>query len=354
MKRTPRRHGRRTAWAAAAALCLAAGCGNEPAPVHSEWAAMGTFCSLHLPAGSADELPAAAGVAREVIQQVNDRLTIYDTASELSRVNSSSGERPEQVSDMTRDTLVLACGYAQMTGGAFDPTVGPLVRLWGFSGGRTPQVLPSQAEIDEARRRVGYELISIEGGSAFLSTRGALVDLGGIAKGYAVDLAFDRIVKRHPMGLMVNLGGNIRCGGMARPGKVWQVGVRDPFEPTEILGTLTMTDGMAVATSGHYEKFVTIDGTRYAHIIDPRTGRPVTGMAGVTVVSDRAVEADALSTAFFVLGMRDSLPVLASLPHCGALFVPDVRPVQVYLTAGFAQRFSPAARVVGRVRLLAP
>ena len=114
----------------------------------------------------------------------------------------------------------------------------------------------------------------------------------------------------------------------------------------------TTTDGLAVATSGNYERFVTIDGVRYAHIIDPRTGQPVKGMAGVTVVSRSATEADAMSTALFVLGIEASLPVLRGVPGVGALFVPDKQPLEIHVTPGFASRFMPLPAHAGRVTVL--
>ena len=133
---------------------------------------------------------------------------------------------------------------------------------------------------------------------------------------------------------MVDLGGNIRCAGCARPGTPWKIGVRNPFRRDEIIGALALPDGMAVATSGNYERFVTIAGQRYAHILDPRTGYPVKGMAAVTVVSTNAVEADALSTALFVMGLRRGAEWLVHRSGPEALFVPDIQPPQAWITRG--------------------
>ena len=125
--------------------------------------------------------------------------------------------------------------------------------------------------------------------------------------------------------------------------------MRHPFQPDRSLGVLHLAHGQAVATSGHYERFVTLDGRRYAHIVDPRTGFPVEGMAGITVLASTAVEADALSTTLFVLGMQEGLTVLQKKPGCAALFVPDQQPLQIRITPGLADWFTPDPNVAAQV-----
>ena len=200
---------------------------------------------------------------------------------------------------------------------------------------------------------MGYRHVRLgPGATAYLEKAGLQLDLGGIAKGYAVDVAYDRLVGKGVDNAMVNLGGNIRCRGLARRGTPWRVGVRDPFDRETIVGVLRLTDGLAVATSGNYERFVTIAGERYAHILDPRTGYPVKGMAGVTVVAGSALEADAMSTSLFVLGMEEGLQVLGELESCEALFVPDEQPLSIYITPGFGRYFTPLRPYAGAVKEL--
>lgn len=138
----------------------------------------------------------------------------------------------------------------------------------------------------------------------------------------------------------------MRAIGHPRPGDAWHIGVRNPFNRDEIIGTLRLDSGMAVATSGNYERFVMIDGRRYTHIIDPRTGMPVAGMAGVTVIAPTAGETDGLSTGLFILGVERGAAVIGAQPGCGAIFVPDVQPAVAYVTPEFAARFeaTPAWR----------
>lgn len=245
-----------------------------------------------------------------------------------------------EISAQTEEMLRLSRYYADATGGAFDPTVAPLVRLWGFNQGPPLSAVPDHATIGSVLERVGYHHLSISNRTAFLDQKSMSVDLGGIAKGYAVDVCYQALMTNGVRNLMVNFGGNIRCRGSAALDRPWSIGVRDPFAPDRIIGTLRLADGMAVATSGNYEKFVMIAGKRYTHILDPRTGRPVAGVAAVTVIAANAVEADAMSTAIFVLGLKESLPVLHRMPNCHVLFIPDERPTRVYLSPGVWEHFT--------------
>ncbi len=167
------------------------------------------------------------------------------------------------------------------------------------------------------------------------------LDFGGIAKGYAVDVCFNELKDKGFKNYIVNIGGNLRVSGQATPTRLWTIGVRNPFDKSEIIGKLRLPSGMALATSGNYERFEYIDGKRYTHIIDPRTGKPVAGMAGTTVLSSTAVETDAMSTTLYVLGIDDGMAALAQTPDCCALFIPDKQPIQIIITPAFAALFEP-------------
>ena len=153
---------------------------------------------------------------------------------------------------------------------------------------------------------------------------------------------------------MVNLGGNIRCRGSAGPGRPWTIGIRDPFNHDRIIGALHLADGMAVATSGNYEKFVMLGGKRYTHIMNPLTGYPVEGVASVTIIADTAVEADAMSKPFFVLGLKQSLPILDRTPTCHIIFIPDERPTRAYLSPDLRKYFTPDPSFDGKILDIAP
>lgn len=322
-------------------LICAQGCSRRKEPLKETWLAMGTFAAITVTDQDCEYLDKYASAARDLMRELENSLSMFKPDSEVSRINQSAGESPVLVSDYTLEVLELARKYAEISGGCFDPTIAPLVKIWGFNGGRVPDEPLDETSVRSLLRCVGYGHLVLSGGSAYLDTPDMQLDLGGIAKGYAVDVCYRKLREMKAENIMINLGGNIRCHGTSRGNKPWKVGVRNPFDPHSIVGTISLTEGMAVATSGNYERFVTIGNERYAHIIDPRTGYPVRGMAGVTVVSASAVEADAMSTALFVLGIEESQGILNQMHDCHALFILDEQPLQIWVTHGFAQHFTP-------------
>lgn len=315
-------------------------CSRPGQPVARTWTCMGTFACISVPADEEAALDAVERLTRANLSGLDDRLSIFKPDSEISRLNRAAGLSAVKVSGDTEEVLRLSRHYAGLTGGAFDPTVAPLVSFWGFNKGRQPESVPGESGIRTFAEKVGCRNLSLSNGLAFLSRDGMSVDLGAIAKGYAVDVCFQSVATGLVRNLMINLGGNIRCRGEAAPGRPWSIGIRDPFSRERIIGTIRLSNGMAVATSGNYEKFVTIQGKRYAHIIDPRSGRPVEGVASVTVIATNAVEADAMSTAVFVMGGKGALPVLTDLPGCHSILIPDEQPTRVYMSPGARDHFT--------------
>ncbi|MEI6972529.1 MAG: FAD:protein FMN transferase [bacterium] len=302
---------------------------------------MGAFARVSVPAAEDARLDECEAVARRTFAELENLFSVYKPDSEISLLGRQAGGEPIPVSPDTRRILELSLKYAKVSGGCFDPTVAPLVTLWGFNGGKCPVSPPPESLISNVLKRVGYTHLILSNNTARLDLPGMQLDLGGIAKGYAVDVCYDRLVGMGITNVMVDLGGNIRCGGTPAAGRRgWTIGVRSPFDPEVLVGELTLTDGMAVATSGNYEKFVTIRGKRYAHIMNPHTGYPVEGMAGVTVVSTSAVETDGMSTALFVLGFEKAQTAIGQLPNCHALFIPDRQPPIIRLTPGLHNLFT--------------
>jgi thiamine biosynthesis lipoprotein len=314
--------------------------------------ALGTLASIRT--GADESVVAPETVEREVrtvFAEVEGRLSVYRPDSEISRLNGA-GTNPVAISPSTRVILEQAIHYGELSGGAFDITIGPLVRAWGFSGGKVPQGLPDEETLQATRKRVGFRLIDLEADRVAMRVPEMFIDLGGIAKGYAVDCAWDRVRVVGARNVLINLGGNMRVMGQASSERLWRVGVRNPFDGTQILGQLELAPGQAVATSGNYERFVTIGGRRYTHIIDPRTARPVDGMAGVTVLAPTATEADAWSTILFILGIEAGGALLADHPGIEALWVPDREPLEIWVTPGFAKVFRPLPEWRGGLQLM--
>ena len=334
-------------------VLVAAGC-RPLGPRETQFATMGTYAAVTVAADEGDRLSEYTEVCRSIMEDINQQLSLYRPDSELCRLNASAGSGSIPVGEHLRSNLLLAVKYGDLSGGAFDITVGPLVKMWGFSGGAHPAHCPPAERVAEVRQHIGYRKIHVEGDAVRLDEAGMVVDLGGIAKGYAVDVCCEALRRRGARNFMVNLGGNLRAFGRPEPSRPWRIGVRHPFRGGDVIGNLELPDGMATATSGNYEQYVEIDGRRYTHIIDPRSGQPVEGMAGVTVVAASAVEADALSTALFVMGVDAGARVASSVSQCGALLVPDRHPLEVWVTPGMPAAFVPVPEVIPRMAVPAP
>jgi thiamine biosynthesis lipoprotein len=305
------------------------------------WTVMGTFAAISLPATQTNRLADATTAAKTVLIELEQRHSVYRPDSEISRLNATAGAVPTPLSPDTLDLLRRVRRYSQASGGAFDPTLGSVIRAWGFSGGKTPTTIPSSDTLRALLDRTGWRHLQVQETTASLTQPGMFIDLGGIAKGYAVDRVMDALdLTNYPVVLM-DLGGNVRCRGEPHPGIPWRIGVRNPFDRDELVGVLRVPSGMAVATSGNYERFVEINGERYTHIIDPRTGWPVKGMASVTVVSPDGTESDALSTALFVAGVKEAKDILSRLPGNEALLIPDEQPPRLLASPGFRRIFEP-------------
>lgn len=291
---------------------------------HYTWWAMGTVAELQTRdhAIANDE----ARVASEAFDEVERALSVFREESDLSLLVASGSLATSPTSHLAR-VLAFALEVAEGSGGAFDPTVAPLMEAWGFRG-RKVSVPPSESAISNLlANSMGWRRIRVAsdgGGTSLVSSGGTRIDLGGIAKGYAVDVAFERLRRLGGENFLINLGGNMRVSGSPEEGRRnWNVAVRDPSgrdKPSPLPRQLM--DGEAVATSGSYERFVEIGGRRYSHIIDPRSGHPVDNeVASVTVIAPTAMEADAYSTTLFVLGKEDGGRFIGGRKGCQALFI---------------------------------
>ena len=267
-------------------------------------ATMGTTYSVTIPRQIANRgLPDLEKRIGGVLENVNAQMSTYRPTSELSRFNDAPENSPVGVSSDTHRVVKQALEVSRLTGGAFDPTVGPLVDLWGFGPGGTRLDAPSKGEITDVFQHVGYQAISAtESGSALIKNRSTTrLDLSGIAKGFAVDAIANLIEGAGIAYYLVEIGGEVRARGYSPRGDVWRVGIERPdgYARRRVVGL----NGKALATSGNYRNFFESDGLRYPHIIDPRDGEPVRhGLASVTVIAKTAMQADALSTALMVIG----------------------------------------------------
>ncbi|WP_448522893.1 FAD:protein FMN transferase [Pseudothermotoga sp.] len=270
---------------------------------------LGTYCRIVVSSKKGSKV--LAQVIFNELERVYKKYNPNDPSSVVSKINNSN-----DWIDIDEETFVLldaAVRFSRLTDGAFDPTLGELIRLWGFDkiAEKPPSRVPTTQEIGEALKRSGIDKLELD----FQRRRvrlidGAKLDLGGIAKGYALDRAYQvaKEVDKDCTGF-VEAGGDIRILGPKFGSRPWVVGVRDPRKSDSVIAYLYLTSG-AVATSGDYERYFEFEGVRYHHILDPKTGFPSRGAISVTVVADNAVTADALSTAGFVMGAQWEYVVL--------------------------------------------
>ncbi len=340
------------AWAGLVVALFAVSACRPGELVRRTWLTMGTFATLSVPSTEADRIDRYAAEAQAICETLEKELSLFHPASDICRLNAAAGSHAVAVSADTVAVLRAARHFAEISGGAFDPTVVPLMRLWGFNKAATPESWPDATAVSNARARVGYASLTVREGMARLDVPGMSVDLGGIAKGYAVDRCYERLLALGARHFMINLGGNIRVHGSPRSGKPWVIGVRNPFQTDRIVGVLHLADGQAVATSGNYERFVTIGDRRVSHIVDPRTGYPVDHLASVTVVATNGLVSDGLSTTLFVLGEAASLRLRSARNSWEALFVSNGPPARLRMTSGFRQRFIAEPPWEGRIDVL--
>ena len=265
-------------------------------------------------------LPAIVDAALDEVDRIDRLMSHYKNDSPLSQLNRMGAEGPVSVEPELFDFIALCLRYSRESDGAFDITVGPLMKAWGFFRGEGR--LPGDLEISDVRARVGYEhvIVNSDKKTVRFDVPGVELDLGGIAKGYAVDRVVS-LLKRSPIAAaLVSAGGSTVYGLGTPPGRRgWDVTLRDPIDPRKAALTVRLKD-RALSVSGSSEKFFEIGGVRYSHIMDPRTGRPVQGPLSVAVLTTNGTLGDALDDAFFVEGVERSRDRLKRLPATEALF----------------------------------
>jgi thiamine biosynthesis lipoprotein len=256
------------------------------------------------------------------LERVDRGMSTWREDAEIVRFNRRSGPQPFRFSPETRRVVVAALELARETGGAFDPTVGPLVALWGFGPGAAESD-PSDEQLERARARVGWRHLAWdEEGRLTGRVAGVDLDLSAIAKGYAVDAVFGELARERPLGLLVELGGEVRALGAKPSGEPWRVGIENPIAPGSGLEAVVALTGGALATSGDYRQVQVVAGERRTHVLDPRSGRPVSnGVASASVVAPTCMEADAVATALMVLGPDAALAFVEDRPWLEALLL---------------------------------
>lgn len=284
---------------------------------------MYTIVEITVSSDSKERAKTAIDRAFSELDRLARLLNFYSEDSEVSMINRNAGDKPVKVSPETLEIIDKALYVSKNTEGAFDITVGPVVRLWDFQN----KVLPDEKMIKEKLKLVGYKNIIVdkEKSMVFLKTKGAQIDLGGIIKGYAADKAVDVLRENGIKSGIVAVAGDIKVFGKRPDGGLWRVGIQNPRQKSdrdEIIAAIGLSD-MAISTSGDYQKFFIKDGKRYHHLLNPKTGYPAYGCQSATVITKDAAFTDAFATGIFILGYQKGMDVLKRLGFDGVIVDKD-------------------------------
>jgi len=298
-----------------------AGCtrGSSRAPPYRTGSVLGTICSVTL----YDQ--ANTQIYQDIFNrllEIENLMSVNIGSTDVARINAAAGIEPVQVNDEVFTVIERAVYYAEISGGAFDPTIGPLVSLWGIATDH-PRV-PSQEEIDAVLPLINWRDVELDRQrrTVFLKQQGMALDLGGIAKGYAVDQTTRIVREARLKRAIIDLGGDVMIYGEKQDKTPWRAGIQNPLgNRGAYIGIIEGKD-ITIVTTGVYERNFTSGGTTYHHVFSPKDGYPANnGLMSVTIIANVSMDADALSTATFVLGYEKGLALLESLDGVEGVFV---------------------------------
>ncbi len=255
--------------------------------------------------------------------------------SEIARLNR--GEIAE-VSEDTTELIEKGLFYGKLTEGAFDISIEPVSSLWDFSSGSEHPLLPDSALLEAALKKVDYQKVQIQEHKVLFMEEGMSIELGAIAKGYIADKIKAYLIEQGVGSATINLGGNMLCVGTKPSGAPFRIGIQKPFaDHSQVVGIVDIDD-LSVVSSGIYERYITVDGKQYHHILNPATGYPYeNGLVSVTIISPKSVDGDALSTSCFCLGLEDGMKLVESQPDCYGIFITSDG--ELHYSQGLEERF---------------
>ena len=313
--------------------------------------AMGTICTVNLFDQGTTELYSKVFVR---LRELEDIFSVFSEDSDLYQVNQNAGLEPVKVRRELIEVLSIALKYAEKSGGAFDPTIGPLIRLWdiGDIGQRYSQHdsrrdgprVPSEEAIRQALNLVNYRDVEINHTeqTVFLTRPGMALDLGAIAKGFAADEIVRLLEREGLKRAIIDLGGDIFAFGAREDGNNWRIGIQDPGNYRGDYFGILEVNNKSVVTSGVYERYFMEDDRLYHHILSIESGFPVdNGLLSVTVIAEKAIDADAISTTSFTLGWERGLELIAQIPGAAGIFLSD--DLTLRLSEGLEEYFTITA-----------
>lgn len=295
---------------------------------------MDTIVDLKVHGIKAEE---AVKASFEKMEAVENKMSKTIKTSDIYRINQNAADKWVKIDKSTFKVIQKAVEYAQKTEANFDPTIAPLVEVWGI--GTEEAKIPEAEQIEKAKALVDYNnlLLDSDNYRVKFSQRGMALDLGGIAKGYAADEVY-KVLKSYGLkSALVNLGGNVLTLGTKKDGSLWKIGIQDPRRQRgSVMAALELSD-QTLVTSGNYERYFEKDGVIYHHLINPETGKPTrNNLLSVSIITENSFEADALSTSAYIMGLDRGRKLIESLPGVEAIFVTEAN--QLYLSSGLQEK----------------
>lgn len=325
-------------------LVLATACRQEKtlAPVRLGGQTMGTTWSLTMqPVAGGTDATVLKTQLQERLEQINRLMSTYDAESEISGFNNQAATDWFAISEETAQVIALALEISALTGGAFDISVGPLVELWGFGATARGETIPSADQVSAALAAVGYKNIRLRRDPAAISklVPQLRIDLSAIAKGYAVDALSELLDQQGISDYLVEIGGEMKVSGSRGDGTPWRIAIEKPLEGAREVALVLPLTATALATSGNYRNFYEENGQRYAHTLDPVSGRPIRHkLASVTVLDETCARADALATAIMVMGEEKGRRFCEENRIAAYFLIHEKTSLEVYASPAF-QRF---------------
>ena len=307
----------------------------ETKPYIKKFYVLGTIIELKVYGTNA---PKGINEAIAKLIEIDNKMSVFKDFSDISIINRNAGISQCEVSADTYFVIKRALEYSKLSEGAFEPTIRPVVDIWGVNTDHAK--IPSVNEIENNMRLINYKDIILDdkAKSIKLRNKNQAIDLGAIAKGYAADQVKDILLKNNIKNAIIDLGGNIYALGNKQDGNLWNIGIQDPFKKCgEYLGIISVQN-KSIVTSGNYERYFIKEGKRYHHIIDPKTGSPSeAGIISVTVISKYSIDADALATCIYVMGAKKGLKLIESIKDIEVIVITNDK--KIYVTLGIKDTF---------------
>jgi thiamine biosynthesis lipoprotein len=312
---------------------------NQDKSIRFSGLTMGTTWSvIMLPDGDGTDVAALRTLLQKRLDKINSLMSTYDPASELSRFNNQTGTDWFAISEETAQVIDLSLEISRLTGGAFDVTVAPLVELWGFGATERGETIPTEDQISKSLARVGYKNLQLRRNPTAIKKQipQLRIDLSAVAKGYAADRLAGLLTRQGISNYLVEIGGELQISGRRGDGAAWQIAIEQPLDDAREVAAVFPLTNIALATSGNYRNFYLENGQRYAHTLDPVSGKPIRHkLASATVLDPTCARADALATALMVMGEEKGRRFCEKNRIAAYFLIHENESIEVYASPAF-------------------